>query len=119
LYLDHNNTDYPSNPSRGYAFNGKISVGLGNSTQSWNAFEFDYSHYFGLDNFSWSKQSVFATNLWSAYSPYWDYSETFIDDGILKKNQTPMSEGARLGGGHKCMLTIVTALVIKLHFMVQ
>jgi hypothetical protein len=100
LYLDHNNTDYPSNPSRGYVFNGKISAdfGLGNSTQSWNAVEFDYSHYFELDNFTWSKQSVFATNLWSAYSPSWDHSETLIDNGVLKRNQTPMSEGARLGG---------------------
>jgi len=99
LYLDHDNTDYPSNPSRGYAFKAQFSadLGLGNSTQSWNALEIDYSHYLELDNFSWSRQNVFSFNLWSAYSPSWDNSET-LNGGILKKNQTPMWEGARLGG---------------------
>lgn len=99
LYLEHDNTDYPSNPTRGYAFTGKVSAdfGLGNSTQSWNALEIDYSHYIELDNFSWSRQSVVAMNLWSAYSPSWDHSEQ-INGGLLDKNQTPMWEGARLGG---------------------
>jgi len=99
LYLEHNNTDYPTNPSRGYAFKGQISAdfGLGNSTQSWNALEVDYTHYIELENFSWSRQNVLALNFWSAYSPSWHDSET-INGGQLKENQTPMWEGARLGG---------------------
>ena len=100
FYVEHNNTDYPDNPSRGYSFGAKFSsdFGLGNSTQSWNAFEVDYSHYIELNNFSWSRQNVIAMNLWSAYSPSWDDSETLVEGGILKKHQTPMWEGARLGG---------------------
>ncbi|WP_022942865.1 BamA/TamA family outer membrane protein [Psychromonas hadalis] len=103
LYLEHNNTDYPSNPSRGYTFSGKISAdfGLGNSTQSWNALEVDYAHYIELDNFSWSRQNIFAFNLWSAYSPSWNNSKTMQDGGILEENQTPMWEGARLGGWNR------------------
>jgi len=99
LYLDHDNTDYPSNPSRGYAFKTQFSsdFGWGNSTQSWNSIEIDYSHYLELENFSWSRQNVFSFNFWSAYSPSWDNSET-LSGRILKKNQTPMWEGARLGG---------------------
>ncbi|PKF60200.1 hypothetical protein CW745_16135 [Psychromonas sp. psych-6C06] len=100
FYLEHNNTDYPSNPSRGYSFGAKVSTdfGWGNSTQSWNALEADYSHYIELDNFSWTRQSVVAVNLWSAYSPSWDESQSHVAGGVLKKNQTPMWEGARLGG---------------------
>ncbi len=100
LYLEHNNTDYPRNPSRGYAFTGKLSAdfGLGNSTQSWNALEFDYSHYIELPNFSWSRQNVLAFNGWTAYSPSWDKSAKLHPNGVLDKHQTPMWEGARLGG---------------------
>ena len=99
LYLEHDNTDYPTNPSRGYAFNAKVSAdfGLANSTQSWNSVEVDYSHYIELNNFEWSRQNVIAVNLWTAYSPSWNDSET-IDGGMLKEHQTPMWEGARLGG---------------------
>jgi hypothetical protein len=100
LHLEHDNTDYPDNPSRGYSFGVKLSTdfGLGNSTQSWNALEVDYSHYIELNNFSWSRQNVIAMNFWSAYSPSWDDSENFVESGVLKKHQTPMWEGARLGG---------------------
>ncbi len=100
LFLEHDNTDYPSNPSRGYAFSAKASAdfGTGNSTQSWNSLEVDYSHYLEFENVSWSRQSVVALNVWSAYSPSWKDSETLYDNGSLKKHQTPMWEGARLGG---------------------
>jgi outer membrane protein assembly factor BamA len=100
LFLEHNNTDYSTNPSRGYSFGGTISAdfGIGNSTQSWNSLEVDYAHYIELHNFSWSRQSVIALNLWSAYSPSWQDDESIHDNGVLKKHQTPMWEGARLGG---------------------
>ncbi|WP_019616058.1 BamA/TamA family outer membrane protein [Psychromonas ossibalaenae] len=103
FYLEHNNTDYPSNPSRGYSFKGQFSadVGIGNSTQSWNSLEFDYAHYIELLNFSWTRQNVIAFNAWTAYSPSWKIDETINDDGILEKHQTPMWEGARLGGWNR------------------
>ena len=103
LYLEHDNTDYAKNPSRGYHLLGKVAAdfGLGNSTQSWNALELDYSHYFELDNFSWTRQNVIAVNAWTAYSPSWDSSEPLYENGLLDKNQTPMWEGARLGGWNR------------------
>ncbi|MCK5819166.1 MAG: BamA/TamA family outer membrane protein [Psychromonas sp.] len=101
FYLDHNNTDYPTNPSRGYRFKGQMSIdfGLGSSTQSWNALEFDYSHFIELPNFSWSRQSVIAFNYWTAYSPSWDKSQSFTEH--LDKHEPPMWEGARLGGWNR------------------
>jgi len=103
FYLEHNNTDYPNNPSRGYSFSAQASLdfGIGNSTQSWNALEVDYTHYIELENFSWSRHNVLALNLWSAYSPSWDNSEKLNDGGVLNKHQTPMWEGARLGGWNR------------------
>jgi len=103
LYLEHDNTDYPDNPSRGYNFIGKFSgdFGWSNSTQSWNALEAAYSHYFEFDNLSWTRQNVIALNAWTAYSPSWDKSEKLHPDhpeGVLDKHQPPMWEGARLGG---------------------
>jgi len=98
FYLAHDNTDYPTNPSRGYRFKGNLSIdyGLGASNQRWNAIDFEYSHFIELPNFSWSKQSVIALSSWSAYSPSWDKSKSFR--GHIDLHQPPMWEGARLGG---------------------
>lgn len=106
VYLQHNNTDYPDNPSRGYSFEAKVSgdFGLGNSTQSWNALEAEYSHYIELNNFSWTRQNVLAFNLWSAYSPSWDKSklkDPSNPKAVLENHRTPMWEGARLGGWNR------------------
>ncbi len=99
LYLEHDNTDYPDNPSRGYNMILKASVdfGFANSTQSWNSVEAGYSHYFEMPNFSWTRQNVVALSAWTAYSPSWDSSQRGSNT-VLDKNAPPMWEGARLGG---------------------
>ncbi|MEA1918523.1 MAG: BamA/TamA family outer membrane protein [Campylobacterota bacterium] len=99
LKLDHDNTDYPANPARGYRFNMMFSLdaGLGDSTQSWNALEAEYAHFIPLENFSWTRHHVIALNTWSAYSPSWDKSKK-MDDTQLDAHRPPMWEGARLGG---------------------
>ena len=105
LVLEHDNTDYPDNPSRGYSFELKYSqdFGLSNSTQSWSAIEAEYSQYFELPNFNWSRQSVIALNAWTAYSPSWKVGETLHSraGAVIEKHQTPMWEGARLGGWNR------------------
>jgi len=105
LILEHDNTDYPDNPSRGYSFEFKYSqdFGWGNSTQSWNSLEAKYSHYFELPNYSWSRQNVIALNAWTAYSPSWEQDVKLNPNGqgVLDKHQTPMWEGARLGGWNR------------------
>ncbi len=106
LYLEHDNTDYPDNPSRGYSFMTKFSSDFGwaNSTQSWSSLEAGYSHYFEFDNLSWTRQNVIALNSWTAYSPSWDKSKKFDPanpDAIFDAHQPPMWEGARLGGWNR------------------
>ncbi|MFK5937660.1 MAG: BamA/TamA family outer membrane protein, partial [Sulfurimonas sp.] len=106
VYLEHDNTDYPSNPSRGYNFKFQYSqdFGLFNSIQSWNSLDASYSHYFDFENFSWSRQNVIALNVWSAYSPSWEQNKKLHPDNpnaLIEKHQPPMWEGARLGGWNR------------------
>ena len=100
LYLEHDNTDYPDNPSRGYSMKFQVSSDFGwvDSTQSWSALQADYSHYFELPNFNWTRQNVLAFNAWTAYSPSWQNDVYLEDNTYLNKNRPPMWEGARLGG---------------------
>jgi len=105
LYIDHDNTDYPDNPSRGYSFHIEYTqdFGLGESTQAWNSIEASYSHYFELPDLQYTRQNVLALDFWSAYSPSWDKNTDYTrPDGSTSSNfdkgQTPMWEGARLGG---------------------
>lgn len=99
LALLHDNTDYTVNPTNGYKFNLEYSqdFGEGKSTQSWNALESEYSQYIKLDNFSWSRQSVLAFNIWTAYSPSWDKNKK-IEGTEINAHRPPPWEGAHLGG---------------------
>jgi len=105
LYISHDNTDYPDNPSRGYSFKVQYSqdFGLQASTQKWNSIEAQYSHFFNLPNFSFTRQNVIALTAWSAYSPSWDKSKPYVradgnESAVYDVGQPPMWEGARLGG---------------------
>jgi len=97
--LAHDNTDYIVNPSRGYKF--KVTYaqdfGTGKSTQSWNSINAGYSQFIDLNQFSWSRQNVLAFNIWTAYSPSWDRSNTLKDSNV-SLHQPPPWEGAHLGG---------------------
>jgi len=106
LYMEHDNTDYPDNPSRGYnmRFQASMDLGLSNSTQSWNALEASYSHYLEMPNYTWSRQNVIALNAWTAYSPSWDKSKKLNSDdpdAVIDLHQPPMWEGAKLGGFYR------------------
>ncbi len=100
FFLEHDNTDYDDNPSRGYNFLLQFSkdFGEGDSLQSWDFLEFKYSHYFNLDTFSFTQQNVLALNMWTGYSFSWD-NDTQIDSmGVIDAHRPPPWEGARLGG---------------------
>ena len=105
FYLEHDNTDYPDNPSQGYNFRIQYAqdFGLRESTQAWNSIEAKYAHYFKLPNLTYTRQNVIALNVWSAYSPSWDQNALYVNDEgnesrYYHKGQPPMWEGARLGG---------------------
>jgi len=103
-YIEHDNTDYPDNPSRGYnlKFTYAQDVGAYDSTEAWNSLEAEYSHYIELPLPTWARQNVVALNFWTAYAPSWDQSafqkREDGSDSLLHKGQTPMWEGGRLGG---------------------
>ncbi len=97
FFIEHENTDYNLNPTRGYQFRLRYSrdFGWGDSRDTWDALEFKYNHYLELPNFSWTRQSVLAMSLWTAHSFSWDKKST--KDGI-DAHRPPPWEGARLGG---------------------
>ena len=94
-YLTHDNTDFDTNPSRGYHFQLQYSqdFGEGASTQSWDFLEFKYNQYYNLDTFSFTNQNVLALSLWTGYSFSWNDNEN-----IIGSHRPPVWEGARLGG---------------------
>jgi len=98
FFLTHDNTDFETNPSRGYHFQFQYSkdFGWGDSLQSWDFLEFQYNHYIDLDTFSFTQQNVLAFSMWTGYSFSWDnYND--ISPGFAA-HRPPMWEGARLGG---------------------
>jgi len=98
FFLTHDNTDFRTNPSRGYHFQLQYSkdFGWGDSLQSWDFLEFKYNHYFDLDKFSFTQHNVLALSMWTGYSFSWD-TENDISPGF-PAHRPPMWEGARLGG---------------------
>jgi len=95
FFLDHDNTDYDLNPSRGYQFRLQYSKDFGwaDSEQSWDFLEFKYNHYIDLPTFSFTQQNVLAMSFWTGYSFSWESNDQSLDD-----HRPPPWEGARLGG---------------------
>ena len=100
VFLEHDNTDYDLNPSRGYNFLVQYSkdFGEGDSLQSWNFLEAKYSQYFNLDTLSFTQQNVLALNMWTGYSFSWDNDKQIDVAGDIDAHRPPPWEGARLGG---------------------
>ena len=100
FYLDHDNTDFDLNPSRGYQFALQYSkdFGGGDSLDSWDFLEFKYNHYIDLDTFSFTQQNVLAMSLWTGYSFSWDNDNKIPGTTNLDAHRPPPWEGARLGG---------------------
>ena len=94
-YLTHENTDFDTNPSRGYHFQLQYSqdFAAGASTQSWDFLEFKYNQYYNLDTFLFTNQNVLALSLWTGCSFSWNNNEE-----IIGSHRPPVWEGARLGG---------------------
>jgi hypothetical protein len=100
FFVDHDNTDYDLNPSRGYQFRLQYSrdFGWGDSLQTWDFLEFKYNQYFDTPTFSWSQQNVVAMSFWTGYSFSWDNDNTHDIYTDLNAHRPPPWEGARLGG---------------------
>jgi hypothetical protein len=100
FFVNHDNTDYDLNPSRGYQFNLQYSrdFGWGDSFQTWDFLEFKYNHYIDLPTFSFTQQNVLAMSFWTGYSFSWDTDATHDQFGYINSHRPPPWEGGRLGG---------------------
>ena len=98
FFVDHDNTDYDLNPSRGYQFKLQYSkdFGWGDSEQTWDFLEFKYNQYVDLPTFSFTQQNVLAMSFWTGYSFSWDRDSDYLPG--IANHRPPPWEGARLGG---------------------
>jgi len=98
FFIDHDNTDYDLNPSRGYQFKLQYSrdFGWGDADQTWDFLEFKYNHYVELPTFSFTQQNVLAMSLWTGYSFSWERDNEYLPG--IAAHRPPPWEGARLGG---------------------
>jgi len=98
FFMEHDNTDFDLNPSRGYQFKLQYSKDFGwaDSDRSWDFLEFKYNHYIDLPAFSFTQQNVLAVSLWTGYSFSWDKNSRLPGD--IDAHRPPPWEGARLGG---------------------
>ena len=98
FFIEHDNTDYDLNPSRGYQFKLQYSKDYGwtDSGQSWDFLEFKYNHYIDLPTFSFTQQNVLAMSFWTGYSFSWDEDNEYLPG--IDAHRPPPWEGAKLGG---------------------
>lgn len=98
----YNNTDFPTNPSRGSSqwFSYSYDAFSDTNTGDWTFVEFETSKYFDLGPSPSSRQRIIALNFWTGVSPSW--STKIEDDGSESAvNKPPFFEGARLGGFYR------------------
>jgi hypothetical protein len=98
FFVDHDNTDYDLNPSRGYQFKLQYSkdFGWGDSEQTWDFLEFKYNHYIDMPTFSFTQQNVLAMSFWTGNSFSWDRNSEHSPD--ITSHRPPPWEGGKLGG---------------------
>ncbi|WP_419176812.1 BamA/TamA family outer membrane protein [Desulfosediminicola sp.] len=98
----YNNTDFPTNPSRGssqyIAFTQDFSKD--SDASDWSFIEFEASKYIDLGASESSRQRVLALNFWTGTSPSWSEETDENGDRFVSKNP-PFFEGSRLGGFYR------------------
>jgi len=95
LWLEHDNTDFPRNPSRGsrQVFNLHRDFGLFDSSNSWNNLQASFSKYFDLGKSKGFNQKVLALNFWTSDTLDWERNA----DGSVN-HRPPPNYGSELGG---------------------
>ena len=96
--LEYDNRNFSADPTKGSLQRLAIKRDFGwfGSTDSWTNFELDIRKYVSLGETSWFRQRVLALNLWTSYSPSWNYALTV--DGPSVEHRPPSDMGASLGG---------------------
>lgn len=98
----YNNTDFPSNPSRGSSqyLSFIHDFAWGESEDEWSFISFEASKYFDIGPSRHAKQQVLALNFWTGDSPTWT-EETLENGATVITDDPPYLEGARLGGFYR------------------
>lgn len=95
FWLEHDNTDFPRNPSKGsrQLLKATSDFGWGESNDSWTTLQADFSKYFNLGGSDWFRQQVLALNFWTSNTTDWEVAA----DGTID-HRPPPSYGSTLGG---------------------
>jgi hypothetical protein len=102
LGILYDNTDFPTNPSKGSSQYLAISHDPAwfDSKDKWTFVELEASKYFSLGSSRHAHQRIIALNAWTAYSPSWDV-ETDDTGATRAVNAPPFMEGSTLGGFYR------------------
>lgn len=97
LWLDHNNTDFPRNPSKGSRQKFTLTRDFGwlDRSDTWTNLEMEFSKYISLGTSSWFRQRVLAFNFWTSNTRSW---ETDPDNQQIVRHRPPPGIGSSLGG---------------------
>jgi len=100
LWLDHNNTDFPRNPSKGsrQKFTLIRDFGWPNYSATWTNLELDLTKYFNLGKSNRFRQRVFALNFWTSDTISW---ETDPNNQYIIRHRPPPGMGSTLGGYYR------------------
>ncbi len=94
FWLEHDNTDFPRNPSRGskQVFNVFRDFGWLDSDASWTNLQMSLSKFFDLGASPGLRQNVIALNFWTSNTVDWDRGDKEVE------HRPPPRYGSELGG---------------------
>ena len=95
FWLEHDNTDFPVNPTKGSRQLLKVTsdFGWGESRDSWTNLEADFSKHFNLGDSDWFRQKSLALDFWTSNTTDW---EVAANGDII--HRPPPGYGSTLGG---------------------
>lgn len=99
MSLEHDNTDFRLNPSRGSRKIVTVQRDFGwfDSSDDWTTIEGEFAKFINLGAGKRTRQRVLALNLWTIDTPTWN--DTASDDGSpAVEGAPPYYQGASLGG---------------------
>jgi len=102
LSVSYNNTDFPTNPSRGSSQYLSVTQDFGwlESPDEWTFVEFEASKYFSVGESKWARQRILAFNFWTGDAVTWQ-EDTLENGKTVVSHRPPFYDGANLGGYYR------------------